>query len=136
MEHPTTLQAKLELWRTTTPDTGGMFELGNHRVAIPIAADTVFPAGKNQLTWCLFNPSSIYPLVLEQEHLASVTNQYPDPLLHRCFGAALTGPGLISSDDHTLQSAARARIGGSPWSRSRKRPRPRRKPGRLSSIPS
>lgn len=106
LEQPATLQAKLELWRTTTPDTGGMFELGGHRVPIQIAADTVFPAGKNQVTWCHFNPSSIYPIVLKQEHLQSVLNKYPDPLLHRCFGAALTGPGLISSDAHSLKSAA------------------------------
>jgi len=30
-------------------------------------------------------------------------------LLHRCFGAVLTGPGLLSRDDHTLESAAPAR---------------------------
>jgi hypothetical protein len=41
--------------------------------------------------------------------LESVLQKYPDPLLHRCFGATLRGPGLISSDDRTLASAAPSR---------------------------
>src|ERR1019366_10610745 len=52
---------------------------------------------------------SIYPIVLEREQLASALQKYPDPLLHRCFGAVLTGPGLVSSDDHTLKSAVPGR---------------------------
>jgi alpha-L-fucosidase 2 len=85
LEHPGDLQAKLELWRRT---------------------DTVFPAGSDRITWCHFNPSSMYPSLLKQEHLESLIPKYPDPLLHRCFGATLTGPGLIGSDDHTLKSSA------------------------------
>jgi hypothetical protein len=104
LKNPATLQANLELWRTTKPDTGGMFELGRS-VPIEFAADTVFPASPHQITWCHFNPSSVYPVVLEQEHLSAVANKYPDPLLHRCFGAALTGPDMVSSDDHTLRSS-------------------------------
>jgi hypothetical protein len=42
---------------------------------------------------------------LEQEHLAAIEKKYPDPLLHRCFGASLIGPGLVSVGDHTLQSS-------------------------------
>jgi hypothetical protein len=86
------------------PDTGGMFELGGHPVPIQCAADTVLPPGTNQVTWCHFNPSSIYPIVLGQEHLGSIFKKYPDPLLHRCFGAALTGPETTGVDDHTLKS--------------------------------
>ena len=113
LEHSTTMQARLELWRTKThpydessPDKGGMFEIGNHAIPLNFEADTVLPAGANQVTWHHFNRSSIYPIVLEQEHLAFALNKYPDPLLHRCFGAALTGPGLVSGDDRTLKSAA------------------------------
>lgn len=107
LERPATLRAEVELWRTANPDTGGMFELGGHAVPIKCAADIVLPAGADQVTWCHFNPSSIYPVVLEREHLGSVLKKYPDPLLHRCFGAALTGPGLAGVDDRTLKSAAR-----------------------------
>ncbi|HZF01543.1 MAG TPA: DUF5703 domain-containing protein [Methylomirabilota bacterium] len=85
LEQPGTFQAGLELWRGT---------------------DTVFPAGADRITWCHFNPSSMYPSLLKQEHLEPLISKYPDPLLHRCFGATLTGPGLVSGDDHTLKSAS------------------------------
>jgi hypothetical protein len=84
LEHPGTLQANLELWRKT---------------------DTIFPAGADRVTWCHFNPSSMYPSLLKQEHLESLIPKYRDPLFHRCFGATLTGPGLASSDDHALKSS-------------------------------
>jgi len=113
LEHPATMQARLELWRTKThpynessPDKGGLFEMSDHAIPLDFEADTVLPAGANQVTWYHLNLSSIYPIVLEQEHLDSLLQKYPDPLLHRCFGATLTGPGFVSSDDHTMKSAA------------------------------
>ena len=108
LDTPAALEARLELWRTKTPDNGGVFELtGNFN--LETAADTVFPAQPGLVTWCHFNPSSIYPIVLQEEHLASIAHKYPDPLLHRCFGAALSGTDLESGDDHTLKSKAPAR---------------------------
>ena len=112
LEHPATMQARLELWRTKThpynessPDKGGLFEMDDHAIPLNFEADTVLPASANQVTWYHLNSSSIYPIVFEQEHLQSLLQKYPDPLLHRCFGATLTGPELVSSDDHTLKSA-------------------------------
>jgi alpha-L-fucosidase 2 len=111
LEHPSAMQARLELWRTRThpydessPDKGGLFDMGNHAIPLNFEADTVMPASDNHITWFHFNSSSIYPIVLEQEHLESVSHKYPDPLLHRCFGAMLAGPGLVSVDDRTLKS--------------------------------
>jgi alpha-L-fucosidase 2 len=116
LERPATMQARLELWRTRThpydessPDKGGLFDMGNHAIQLNFEADTVMPASGNHVTWYHFNSSSIYPIVLQQEHLESLLKKYPDPLLHRCFGATLTGPGLVSSDDHTLKSTAPGR---------------------------
>jgi alpha-L-fucosidase 2 len=116
LARPAVLQAKLELWRTEThpynqpsPDRGGLFEFGDHNVPIDFEADTVFPAQPDRITWCHFNSASIYPLVFKQEHLESLLQKYPDPLLHRCFGAALTGPGMVSTNDHTLKSSAARR---------------------------
>src|SRR5580658_2152705 len=113
LEHPATMQASLELWRTKThpynepsPDKGGLFEMGDHAIPLNFEADTVLPASANRATWYHFNSSSIYPILLKQEHLEALSQKYPDPLLHRCFGAALTGLGLVSSDDHTMKSAA------------------------------
>jgi hypothetical protein len=45
-------------------------------------------------------------LVLAQEHLETLLSKYPDPTLHRCFGAALLGSHLIAEDDHALRSAS------------------------------
>jgi len=116
LEHPAVMQASLELWRTKThpydessADKGGLFEMGNHTIPLNFEADTVMPASRSQVAWYHYNSSSIYPIVFKQEHLESLLQKYPDPLLHRCFGAAMVGPGLVSSDDHTLKSAAAER---------------------------
>jgi alpha-L-fucosidase 2 len=113
LEHPGNFQANLELWRTshpfpgTSPDKGGLFEMGGDAIPVDFEADTVFPATTDRITWCHFNTNSIYPFVLQQEHLGSLVSKHTDPLLRRCFGATLTGPGLVSSDDRTLKSASR-----------------------------
>jgi alpha-L-fucosidase 2 len=111
LSQATTAQATLEIWRTQThsydghsPDKGGLFEFGNHSVPLNFEADAVLPAEKHELAWHHFNNSSIYPIVLKQEHLESLSAKYPDPLLHRCFGAALLSKGLVSKDDRTLVS--------------------------------
>jgi alpha-L-fucosidase 2 len=112
LDHPGTFQANLELWRAghpfqgPSPDKGGLFEMGGDSIPVNFEADTVLPAAEDRITWCHFNTSSIYPFVLKQEHLESLAGQFTDPLWHRCFGAALTGPGLVSSGDRTLKSAA------------------------------
>jgi hypothetical protein len=116
LERPATLQASVELWRTATrsyetpsPERGGLFEFGGHPVPLNFEPDLVLPALPERITWCHFNSNSIYPLVLQQEHLEALLPKYPDPLLHRCFGAALSGPGLVSKDEHTLQSSSPSR---------------------------
>jgi hypothetical protein len=116
LKRPVAMQAKLEVWRTEahpydspSPDKGGLFEFGTHSVPVDFAADTVMPAGAGQVTWYHCNPSSVYPVVMQQEHLESLLSKYADPFLHRCFGGALTGPGLIAADDHTLKSGPESR---------------------------
>lgn len=86
LARPTTLQAGIELWRS-----------GTH-------ADTVLPAKTGQLTWFHRNETSSYRALLTSEHLEAVADKYPDPLLHRTFGAALIASGLTASDDRHLQS--------------------------------
>lgn len=110
---PATLQANLELWRTNvesssapSPQRGGLFEFGGHSLPIDFEPDTVLPPDADSLTWCHFNIVSIYPTIFQQEHLESLLPKYPDPYLHRCFGATITGPGLVASDDHTLKSSS------------------------------
>jgi alpha-L-fucosidase 2 len=118
---PATLAARSEIWRATahsydtpSPDRGGLFEFGDHSefgdrsIPFPFGADTVLPAGSDCLTWCHFNSNTVYPLVFQKEHLDSLLPEFPDPLLHRCFGALMTGPGLVSDGNRVLKSAGMA----------------------------
>lgn len=109
-EASTTLNASLETWRVTrslhgaSPDKS-MPELGSDNYPVELRADTVLPQAKDSVTWYHFNDTSIYPTVLQQQHLQSVAGKYPDPLLHRCFGATMFGADLISVDDKGLRSS-------------------------------
>jgi hypothetical protein len=115
-EQPVRLTAKSELWRThdyhlnpRAVSQAGFFEWGNNPDGLDFEADTILPAQNDQVAWCHFNSHSIYPLVFEREHLESLLPKYPDPLLHRCFGVAMKGPGLPSENNLTLKSATAAK---------------------------
>jgi hypothetical protein len=43
--------------------------------------------------------------VFEREQLEPLLQKYPDPLLHRCFGLAMRGSRMVSSDGLTLKSS-------------------------------
>lgn len=110
-EQPIRLEAKSEVWRSKTyhlnqnaVSRAGFFEWGNNPDGLTFDPDTIFPAQTDRVSWCHFNSNSIYPLVFEKEHLESLLPKYPDPLLHRCFGVTMKGPGLASSDNQTLKS--------------------------------
>lgn len=110
LAHPAVMRAALELWRKDQPyaepsqEKGGIFQFGKHDVPVNFQADTVVPAAGHQVIWYHFNQASVYPLVLRQEHLESLLNQFPDPLLHRAFGAELLGPGLANQGQRALAS--------------------------------
>src|SRR5579863_3532182 len=113
---PSAVRASVELWRTkdypydeASPDKGGLFGLGSHSIPLVFEADRVLPAAKDRVSWAHFNQASVYPLILKQEHLETLLARYPDPLLQRCFGAALTGAGLVSDGDLSLKSTAAMR---------------------------
>lgn len=107
---PSTLNASLETWRTTrslkeaSAEKAGMSELGSNDYPVEFHADTVLPKSNDAVTWYHFNTQSIYPTVLEQQHLQSLLTKYPDPLLHRCFGAAMTGAGMRAVSEKELAS--------------------------------
>lgn len=107
---PAKMTASLETWRTThsshgpSADKAGMFELGDGDFPVDFQADTIVPASKSSVEWYHFNEKSIYPTVMQQEHSEDLLGKYPDPLLHLCFGARLSGPGLIAGNDKTLAS--------------------------------
>ena len=98
LENPAEVRVGLEMWRKTQV-------LGRLPASQPdYKADLLLPAPTNRLTWCHFNDSSMYPDVLEQQHLNALIGKYADPLLHRCFGATLSAAGFIRADDRTLRS--------------------------------
>ena len=111
LEHPAALQVNLELWRTAhplrghSPDKGGMYEVGSDFMPVDFEADTVLGPGADSITWCHYNTNSIYPYVLQHEHLESLTPKYPDPFMRRCFGATLVGAGLVPAADRSLKSS-------------------------------
>jgi alpha-L-fucosidase 2 len=116
LKEPCTLRAAVEIWREQprpydepSPQKGGLFGLGQHSIQMDFGADTVLPAKSAQVAWLHFNATSSFPLVLREQHLESLASKYPDPLLHRAFGAALTGPGLMSASDRVLQSSVAGR---------------------------
>jgi alpha-L-fucosidase 2 len=105
------LSAGLETWRKTE-STAEFAAKGPDFSAVmsgdrepKLKADLIFPVEHNRIAWCHYNADSFYPFVLKQQHLESLTNKYPDPLYQRCFGALLTGPGLVKQDDRTIRSA-------------------------------
>jgi alpha-L-fucosidase 2 len=115
-EHPVQLVATSELWRTNVyhldqraVQAAGFFEWVNNPEGLVFGSDTLLPAQNDYVSWCHFNSNSIYPLVFEREHLQSLLPKYPDPLLHRCFGVTMKGPGLASTDDQTLKSTRASR---------------------------
>jgi alpha-L-fucosidase 2 len=109
-DQPLQLQAALEVWRTEAhtynPNgpNGALGELRGCPFPITLDPDTVLPADNNRLAVCHFNVRSIYPMVLQQEHLDSLADKYPDPLIHSCTGLAIAGRGWKSQDKNNLQS--------------------------------
>lgn len=109
------LRATLELWRRSQPyadasaSKGGLFEFGNHNIPVDFEADTVLPASAARVEWYHYNKQSIYPFILAHEHLGELLAKYPDPLLHRCFGARLYGPGLKGAGERSLESSTASR---------------------------
>ncbi|HVS73265.1 MAG TPA: DUF5703 domain-containing protein [Phycisphaerae bacterium] len=107
------IQAHAEFWRKTTTLANAPSLTPDPRYATgqaspPAAPDIIFPAADNRVAFCHFNPDSYYPYLLRQEHLDGSLGEYPDPLLHRVFGYAVTGSNFHSTDDQTLASTAPA----------------------------
>lgn len=113
-DRPAVLHVFLETWRKNqslqqaSAEKAGMFELGSDDYPVKFHADTILPAQPHSIAWYHFNRQSVYPTVLKQQHLQSLLGKFPDPLLHRCFGALITGAGLAGKDRKTLVSEARS----------------------------
>jgi alpha-L-fucosidase 2 len=113
---PVQVTAISEVWRTRqvhlnqhAVSADGFFELSGDPDGLDFDPDILLPATNNEVSWCHFNARSIYPMVLEKEHLAPLLTKYPDPLLNRCFGVMMKGTGLVAEDNLTLKSTVAAK---------------------------
>lgn len=120
--NPVKIKATVELWRTeprqldrTSAEARGAFrEISQDPYPTPtitVDPDTVLPARTGSISWFHRNAHSIYPETFENQHLESLLATYPDPLLHRTFGALIRGPGLVSVNDRTLESPRAVKSG-------------------------
>ncbi len=111
-QQPAQMTVSLETWREdhslhgASSEKAGMVELDSDDYPVTFQADTILPAQQRKIAWYHFNQTSIYATTLEREHLGSLLGKFPDPLLHRCFGAQITGSGLVSKDSKTLVSGS------------------------------
>ena len=112
-DNPVSVKVTDELWRKNSyhltqeqvnENVFNFWEWRSDPDGVDFLADTILPATETEISWCHFNSTSRYPTVLRQEHLADLVEKYPDPLLHRCYGAAVCGDGLVSTDDRTMES--------------------------------
>jgi len=104
--------ATVELWRLRERPFGPMDDehsgLGLSTCAFKptVLPDVVVASEKPPVVWYHRNTRSIYELCLEVQHLESLKDHFPDPLLNLTFGASMTGPGFVRSGAQAIKSAA------------------------------
>jgi len=87
---PVDMSASLEPWRQMVQALGKT--LDNHD---PVAdSPDVLVDSADAVEWVHFNQSSIFPSILKDQHLAAILTDKNDPLMHRAFGARMSGPNL------------------------------------------
>lgn len=58
----------------------------------------------DRIVWVHRNENSLFNTFLTRQNVPELINKYPDPYLHRTFGAALIGKGMFPANDSTLVS--------------------------------
>lgn len=58
----------------------------------------------DRIQWYHRNESSFFETILTKQNVSRLIGKYPDPYLHRTFGAAIKGNGMIPRNDSTLVS--------------------------------
>ena len=113
-ETPSDLLVTLEVWRNARrqlegTELGSAFGLhGANPSAVFVEPDFVIEdptiAGGERVVWYHRNERSIWAANLRLQSLGGLTDTENDPLLHRTFGAAILGEGLVRRDPITLSS--------------------------------
>ena len=108
-----TARADLEIWRSKdTVLTGRQRDSargvlgGGYPLKVP--ADRLVDA-KGRVVWYHRNVESCWPITLKGQGLGKLLATYRDPLLHRTFGGAMVGRGLVKAGPTTLKTPAAVR---------------------------
>lgn len=113
-KQPTSITVRHEPWRTVdyhmtqeqiNKSVFNYWEWRSNPHGINFLADTILPAKQTSIAVCHFNTHSMFPTVLQREHLGELVNKYEDPLYHKCFGSIVSGKGFESKDNTTLVSS-------------------------------
>ncbi len=107
---PRDVKVSLETWRTEERVLEGQEQAsayGQNGGPNPIieSPDYVLPNQQNRVVWFHRNEKSIWAQSMALQSLDDLASCGNDPLLHRTFGAAVLGDGLICQDDQTLISS-------------------------------
>jgi hypothetical protein len=62
------------------------------------------PNETDRIVWFHRNEKSVYSLTMKLQGLESLLSKFADPLLHRTFGGAIKGEGLIKETSTTLKT--------------------------------
>ena len=105
---PLDLQAAVELWRTeqhsAEPAEANAVD-GFTKGQIPqVYPDTVAESKSDRVLWYHRNTASLVPVTLRLQGLEKLLPAFPDPLLHRTFGAALGGSGMTQTNPLLVKS--------------------------------
>jgi len=112
-DRPIAARADLEIWRRkdfelTGRERDGARGVLNGGYPLKVPADRVVDAA-GRVVWYHRNVESCWPVTLKVQGLGKLLGKYADPLLHRTFGGAMTGPGLVKAGATALRTAAATR---------------------------
>jgi hypothetical protein len=108
-EREFSLRAKLEVWRDkerTLQDKELFSAYGMNGAPNPVVEypDTILLNETDRILWFHRNEKSVYSLAMKLQGLESLLSKFADPLLHRTFGGAIKGEGLIKETSTTLRT--------------------------------
>ncbi len=71
--------------------------------------DVILPSDGQTVRWYQRNAHSIFADSFKSQHLGEIVDQFTDPLINRTFGGLISGPGLKSKNNQTLETSAPAK---------------------------
>ncbi|MCF7854701.1 MAG: DUF5703 domain-containing protein [Candidatus Pacebacteria bacterium] len=108
-QEPFNAEVHLDLWRTErraleNDELDSAYGMRGGPNPVYVEPDTVFQDQTDRIVWCHRNERSIWENNLKHQGLEGFIEKSSDPLLHRTFGAAVEGEGLVSTDAETLST--------------------------------